>query len=222
MGAAGRNVGVRRTDRPYVALCDDDIWWEPGSLRRAADLLEAHPRLAVVCARLLVGAQERTDPISAVMAESPLRRSVGQPGVPLLGFLAGASTVRREAFLAVGGFEPRLFLGAEEALLAIDLSCAGWMLAYVDDVIVHHAPSPTRDRAARRRLLERNHLWIAWLRRPLRRALATTLCSTRRATHDPCVRAALLEAARGLPWVLGRRRVVPPDLEHQLRLIDAD
>lgn len=222
MGAAGRNAGVRRCDRPYVALCDDDTWWEPGSLRRAADLLAAHPRLAVVCARLLVGAQGRTDPISGVMARSPLRRPAGLPGAPLLGFLAGASMVRRDAFLAVGGFEPRLFLGAEEALLAIDLSCAGWELAYVDDVIVHHHPSPLRDREGRRRLLERNRLWIAWLRRPLRRALAETLGSGRRARQDRCARAALLAAARGLPWVLRRRRVIPADLEQQLRLIDAD
>src|SRR5581483_5855637 len=38
-GAAGRNYGIELCDRPYVALCDDDCWWEPGSLRRAADLL---------------------------------------------------------------------------------------------------------------------------------------------------------------------------------------
>src|SRR5581483_5053965 len=39
IGAAARNAGLRACQRPYVALCDDDTWWEPGALRRAADLL---------------------------------------------------------------------------------------------------------------------------------------------------------------------------------------
>jgi glycosyltransferase involved in cell wall biosynthesis len=28
-GAAGRNVGIARVNRPYVAFCDDHTWWEP-------------------------------------------------------------------------------------------------------------------------------------------------------------------------------------------------
>src|SRR3954453_693586 len=30
LGAAGRTLGVRRVDTPYVALCDDDTWWDSG------------------------------------------------------------------------------------------------------------------------------------------------------------------------------------------------
>ena len=37
LGAAARTIGVRHVAAPYVAFCDDDTWWEPGSLRRAAD-----------------------------------------------------------------------------------------------------------------------------------------------------------------------------------------
>src|SRR3954462_79222 len=47
-GAAGRNTGVAALNTPYVALCDDDTWWEPGSLSRAADLMDAFPYLAVL------------------------------------------------------------------------------------------------------------------------------------------------------------------------------
>src|ERR1051325_5684400 len=32
IGAAARNIGVRLAQTPYVALCDDDTWWCPGSL----------------------------------------------------------------------------------------------------------------------------------------------------------------------------------------------
>src|SRR4051812_30344432 len=46
LGAVGRNVAVDHALTPYVAFCDDDTWWEPDGLDRAADLLDAHPRLA--------------------------------------------------------------------------------------------------------------------------------------------------------------------------------
>src|SRR5438105_4832395 len=42
LGAAGRTLGAQLSATPYVALCDDDTWWEPGSLRLAADLLDEH------------------------------------------------------------------------------------------------------------------------------------------------------------------------------------
>lgn len=219
-GAAGRNIGVGACDRPFIALCDDDTWWEPGSLRHAADLLESHRQLAVVTAMVLVREEERTDSTSLEMGRSPLRPAPGLPGAPLLGFLAGASMVRRSAFLQVGGFEPRLFLGAEEQLLAIDLARAGWALAYVEDLFVHHYPSSQRDAKGRLRLLERNHLWIAWLRRPLGHALRLTARSARRSLRDPVARAAIKEALLGLPWAIRCRRVVSPELEQQLRLLD--
>ncbi|HZS01221.1 MAG TPA: glycosyltransferase [Chloroflexota bacterium] len=219
-GAAARNVGVALCDRPYLALCDDDTWWAPGGLRRAADLLDAYPSLAVVTAKLLVGPSGRVDPVSELMAVSPVRWSTALPGAPLLGFLAGASVVRRAAFLRAGGFEPRLFLGGEEELLAIDLASAGWGLAYVDELVVHHFPSALRDRAGRRRLIARNGLWIAWLRRPYSRALAKTAALARAATSDPVARDGLLDALRDLPWALRHRRVAPPQVEAQLRRVE--
>jgi GT2 family glycosyltransferase len=36
IGAAARNIGVQTAQTPYVALCDDDTWWEPGALSRGA------------------------------------------------------------------------------------------------------------------------------------------------------------------------------------------
>src|SRR5438132_4654002 len=61
LGAAARTVGVRHAEAPYVALCDDDTWWSPGCLRRAADLFDTHRRLAVATGRVLVGPEERED-----------------------------------------------------------------------------------------------------------------------------------------------------------------
>lgn len=222
LGAAARNLGVRRAEAPYVALCDDDTWWEAGSLRYAVDLFEAQPRLAIATARILVGPQEEDDPICAVLERSPLPVEEGMPGPPLLGFMAGASVVRRSAFLAAGGFEPRFFLGGEEELLAADLVAAGWWLCYVPALIVHHHPSARRDAAARRWHLLRNALWSAWLRRPVSGVLRKTGHLVRTAPLSRETWRGMAAAVAGLPWVLQRRRVVPPEVERRFRLLEID
>ncbi|HEY4465515.1 MAG TPA: glycosyltransferase, partial [Streptosporangiaceae bacterium] len=63
LGAVARNLAVRRVTTPYVAFCDDDTWWEPGSIGRAADALDAHPDVAVVTARIVVEPDGTDDPI---------------------------------------------------------------------------------------------------------------------------------------------------------------
>lgn len=218
-GAAARNVGAGVAATPYVAFGDDDTAWEPGSLARAAGLLDAHPRIALLCARVLVGARRREDPVCRAMAQSPLPAD-GLPGPALLGFRAGACVMRRAAFFKVGGFEPRFLIGGEEALIALDLASRGWSLVYAPQLTVQHDPSPQRDAALRRRLLLRNALWTAWLRRPWPGALRQTARLLWAAMPQPELRAGTWEALRGLPWALWRRRAVPPAVEAWCRLLE--
>jgi N-acetylglucosaminyl-diphospho-decaprenol L-rhamnosyltransferase len=220
VGGAGRNVGVRKADAPYVAFADDDSWWAPGSLSRAADLFDAHPRLGLVAARTLVGPEEREDPINANMEHVPLPPEPDLPGPPTLGFLACASVVRRVAYLEAGGFKARMMIGGEEELLAADMAAAGWGLAYVAELTAHHHPSTVRDRRARRRGTVRNALWFAWLRRPFPVAVRKTLRALSAATRDPDSLAGLLEAVEGLPWALKNRKALPPHVEEKLRALD--
>jgi GT2 family glycosyltransferase len=220
LGAAGRTLGVEQVDTPYVAFADDDSWWAPGALRRAADLFDARPRLGVLTGRVLVGPAATEDPVCRELERSPLPVEPGMPGPRLLGFLAGASVVRRSAFLEVGGFRKDLFIGGEEELLATDLAARGWWLCYVPELVVHHHPSSVRDARTRRRHLIRNALWFAWMRRPLPSALRRTL---RMAWSEPWDRVALesfAAALAGLPRVLRERRVVPREVERGLRLLD--
>jgi GT2 family glycosyltransferase len=215
MGAAARNLGVECCATPYVAFSDDDTAWEPGSLRIAAEVLDTNPHIAVLAARVLVGAEDREDPMSSLMARSPLPART-LPGPALLGFLAGAAVVRRSSFLEAGGYEPHFFIGGEEELLAYDLAAAGWHLVYLDSITVHHYPSLSRDVGHRARLLDRNALWVAWLRRPLGTALRISLKRLARKGGA----AATVDALREWAWVLHNRRVVPASVEHGLRLLE--
>ncbi|MGY1711212.1 glycosyltransferase family 2 protein [Geodermatophilus sp. SYSU D00758] len=220
LGAVGRNVGVARTGTPYVAFCDDDTWWDPGSLRAAADVLDAHPRLAVVTARILVEPAGTEDPIVPELRDSPVHGADWLPGPALGSFLAGASVVRRTAFDEVGGFSERLWLGGEEELMAGDLAAAGWELCYLEELTVHHRASRARDPHKRRRDGIRNTLWTTWLRRPLRPALRRTLHLLRTLPRDRVTAQGLLAAARGLPWVLRERQVLPPHAEARFAALE--
>lgn len=220
LGGGGRTLGARLVDTPYVAFCDDDTWWAPGSLARAADVLDRHRDVAVVAARVVVEPDGRVDPVCERMRHSPLPRRGDLPGPRVRGFLACSVVVRRRAFLDAGGFEARFVVGGEEALLAWDLASAGWELVYVDQLQVHHRPSTSRDVAARRRREQRNALWTTWLRRPGRDALGETMHALRRSIHDADTRRGLLDAARSAGWVARNRRVVREPLTGELRLLD--
>jgi GT2 family glycosyltransferase len=217
LGAVGRNVAVRQVRSPYVAFCDDDTWWEPGALARAADLLDACPRLASVTGRILVEPGGTEDPITPELRHSPVPGPPWLPGPALLSILAGASMLRVTAFRQAGGFSPRMWLGGEEELLSLDLAAAGWWMCWAEDVIVHHAASAARDPRQRRILGIRNTLWTAWLRRPPAGVLRRTAAVLRSVPKDPASAAALAQAVAGLPWVLQDRRVIPADVEDGLR-----
>jgi GT2 family glycosyltransferase len=137
-----------------------------------------------------------------------------------MGFLACAVVVRTAAFLAQGGFDDRLLIGGEEEILATDLVTRAWDIVYVDDLVVHHYPSSTRSADLRRRHGIRNTLWFLWLRRPLRSVLRRMSHLARTLQRDRVTALALADALRGLPWILRERRVVPPEVERELALLD--
>ena len=217
-GAAARTAGAFRLSTPYVAFSDDDSWWHPGALDTAGRLLDTHPRLALIAAATRVGPEQRPDPMDELLAASPLGTEDDLPGPSVLGFLACASVVRREAFLRAGGFHPVLHFGGEETLLALDLAADGWGIAHCADVVAHHHPDPT-PKPGRDALLRRNHLLTVWLRRPWRRVAGDTACLMREAATDPQARRALTAALPRLPAALLHRRPLPPRVERSARLV---
>jgi GT2 family glycosyltransferase len=219
LGAPGRTLGVEAARTELVAFADDDSWWAPGALSQAAEHFAAAPRLGLLAARVLVGPEERLDPLSAEMARSPLPAHADLPGRAVLGFLACAAVVRRSAYLEVGGFSPVVFFLGEETLLAQDLAAAGWGVSYVDDVVAHHHPGRGGERPGRARLQARNALLSSWLRRPLPVALRHTAAYAL-GSASPVHRGALLDAVRRLPSVLPARRRLPADVEERVALLE--
>lgn len=218
-GAAGRNEGVRAALTPYVVFCDDDGWWERAGLERAVALLDAHPRLALVNARIVVGEECAPDPISAEMADSPLPETEGVPGTVLHSFMGGASVVRVQAYEQVGGYAPAFFIGGEEETLAHPLLREGWLMRYVDDVVMHHHPSQANFGRIRHFGI-RNTLWNGWLHRPWRSALRWTGFVLRSSPRDAELVRGVGLALRGVPWVLARRRPLPDDVDAGLRTLE--
>jgi len=208
LGAAGRNRAVQCVDTDYIAFCDDDTWWEPGSLAHAVRLLDAAPSVAVLNARVIVGEMGGTDPACEEMRGSPLN-APGLPGPALIGFMAGACVFRTSVFRKTGGYDPRLFIGGEEECTALDVLAAGHAIVYCDALAVVHQPSSIRDSALRRRLLARNAAWTAWLRLPAMEAIGRTwhalICFRREHTLWRDGWAML----GGLGWILRERRRLP-------------
>ena len=57
----------------------------PGALRRAADLFDRHPRMAVLTGRVLVGPKSEKVPLSGTGSSSPLPNGAGRAGLSAAG-----------------------------------------------------------------------------------------------------------------------------------------
>jgi GT2 family glycosyltransferase len=217
VGARARTIGVGEAGTPFVAFADDDSWWAPGDLARAVGIMRAHPRLALLNARILVGPEERLDPVCEEMAGSPLGTDADLPGPSLLGFVACAALVRTEAFDAVGGFDTVVRFPGEEERVALDLAAAGWGLAYVDAVTIHHHPSTKRSSpGARRAAIWRSRLLTAVMRLPVPDVVRLYARALREGGD---ARRGLVAALRDVPAAVRSRRPVPPAVRAGLRLL---
>jgi GT2 family glycosyltransferase len=130
--------------------------------------------------------------------------------------MACGAVVRRDAFVAAGGFDPVVEFAGEEERLALDLAAAGWGLAYVEDVVMHHHPSARRDpHGARATRVARNRVLTAVMRRPWP-VVATTVVDV--AGSGPG-RRGVLQAVPRVPLALRVRRRLPAPVERDRQLL---
>jgi N-acetylglucosaminyl-diphospho-decaprenol L-rhamnosyltransferase len=155
--AAACNAGIARGSGEVVVLLNNDVIAPPAFLERLAAPLAASPRVGSVASvlrhpetGLIDSAGLTVDPtlagFSRLQGEPEQRAGASSP--VLLGPAGAAGAYRREALLAVGGMDERIFFYQEDVDLALRLRAAGWSTALAIDARAEHLGSVTAGRGS--------------------------------------------------------------------------
>lgn len=128
---AARNWAVCEATSPLVVFLDDDGWLADDAVAQLVSRLQARPTTAAVTAWIRPGAAANGD---ASPAACP---SAGQ----IRYFTGCASLLRRDAYLAAGGFPTDIFAYGEEPDLSLRLLDQGYECWLEPGAIMYHQPS---------------------------------------------------------------------------------
>ncbi|TYQ11058.1 UNVERIFIED_ORG: N-acetylglucosaminyl-diphospho-decaprenol L-rhamnosyltransferase [Gordonia westfalica J30] len=201
--AMNRGVAELDPDIEFVLIANPDVEWKPGSIDELLAAAQRWPRagslgplirepdgtvypsarrvpdLVSGTGHAILGTVWKSNPWTAAYRaddEAPSERAVG--------WLSGSCLLmRREAFDAVGGFDPRYFMYMEDVDLGDRLGKAGWQNVYVPSAEIVHTKGhsagrhpekmlPAHHESAYRFQADRNP---GVLRAPLRLALRAGL-----------------------------------------------
>ena len=186
------NVGVPHAPGDWVVVANPDLRWEPGALDTLLEAVERWPGAGVLgpailspdgtlypsaralpslgrgIGHALLGWWWPSNPWTAAY-----RRERGAPREGEAGWLSGSCLVlRREAFDAVGGFDPAYFMYFEDLDLCERICRSGWQVVYVPTAVVVHegGVSTSRDpramadahHASAWRYLSRRYAGLRW------------------------------------------------------------
>jgi GT2 family glycosyltransferase len=155
--AVAANRGIAVAAGEAVALVNTDVELEAGWLGHALAALDEG--VAAVATKMV----ELADPAILYDAGDILRRDGvceqrgrfrrdehrwDEPG-EVFAACAGAAVYRREAVLAVGGFDERFFAYLEDVDLGLRLRMAGWRCAWEPRAVARHAGSGSARQLAR-------------------------------------------------------------------------
>ena len=167
--AAGTNHGLAAADTEFVALLNPDAFPEPGWLAALVAAATAHPDSAAFGSRqMLAGRPGVLDGIGDRWHVSGLawREGHGRPLRPadleareIFSPCAAAALYRREAVMAVGGFDEDYFCFGEDVDLGFRLRLAGHSARYVPDAVVEHVGGASSEGRLATYLGHRNLLW---------------------------------------------------------------
>lgn len=188
-----RNVGVAAARHELCLLVDNDVVLRPGALAAMHRALESDPRTAMVQARSLCADEpERVHYDSAdlhflgtlvlhnwyrKLADSPWPRE------PVGAAIALCVLVRREPYLAVGGFDPNLFILYEDNQLSYKLRMRGHLVRLAEGALCLHkggtkglsVRGAEADYSGRRTFLHSRNRWYVLLTCMRWRTLVLTL-----------------------------------------------
>jgi GT2 family glycosyltransferase len=124
IGAPGWNAGFRVAHGKYVLILDDDAYVRPGDLERAVCAAEAE-RAGLVS-------------FSVVSSFEDPRRFNDDFQTGLLSYWGCAALISREALSSLGGYDPQIFIWANEVELTIRLLDRGFRHLHLPNVHAVH------------------------------------------------------------------------------------
>jgi GT2 family glycosyltransferase len=232
--AAANNIGVKAAEGcSWVALLNPDAFPEPPWLENLLRSALRYPEHSFFGSRLLCACDcDRLDGSGDVYHTSGMmwRRNHRRPAVKsdldaceIFSACAAAALYRREAFLAVGGFDEDYFCYCEDVDLGFRLRLAGHRGMYIPDAVACHIGSATTGRRSDFAVYHghRNLVWtfvknmpepLFWWYLPLHVGLNlfSLLWFSLQGQGGPIFRAKL-DAVRGLKKVWRQRRLIQRD-----------
>jgi N-acetylglucosaminyl-diphospho-decaprenol L-rhamnosyltransferase len=137
------NAGIAAASTEFVLVCNPDAVPDPGSMAALVAAADRYPDAGLLAPRIV-----EPDGRFFFQPRSLLAPYLTNPGGHLAlpegdacaPFLSGACfLIRRELALALGGFDPAIFLFYEDDDLCRRIADAGHALVHVHDAVVRHA-----------------------------------------------------------------------------------
>lgn len=157
-----RNVGVANAGGATILFVDADVCVQRGTLERVREALAADPRIGAC-----FGSYDEapSDPRFLSQFRNLYHRWVHQHANPeATTFWTGCGAVRRDAFVAVGGFSRALSrLGMEDIELGYRLRDAGWRIRLVKNLTGTHLKAWTLAKMVRTDIFHRGVPWLLLL-----------------------------------------------------------
>jgi GT2 family glycosyltransferase len=220
IGAVARNRVMMTRPEEYIFVFDEDCAPEdPATIRRVVELMEANPYFGAFCFRsinLYSGLTEYGD-----FGEISRRRIPGgHEGVFVVG---NGMCFRRDAIQRTSGYDERIFWGAEEFELAMELLREGVPILYENDLALIHRRAPRVLPPADALAIDtRNNIWISFKYFPIplavlfsvgqivRRAAAAIV--KRKPGGLQAIYLGAREGVRELSTMIARRKPIPVSL----------
>ncbi len=136
----GRNQIVREAGTPYVLLLDDDAsLLDAASVIRAIGMLDSQPRAGAI-------AFAQTTRSGQPWGERRVSAAQTEPCF-VAAYYGFAHLVRRDVFLALGGYRDRFEFYGEEKEFCLRLIEAGYRTVYLPGSPIAHEPDPVGPRS---------------------------------------------------------------------------
>ncbi|MEE1611286.1 glycosyltransferase family 2 protein [Microvirga sp. CF3016] len=136
------NIGARAADTEFVLIVNPDCVVDTGAVAALVDAARRYPEAAFFAPQIVepdgrVFYQPRS--LLATSLTNPGGRLVLPEGEACAPFFSGACfLIRRDAFLALGGFDENIFLFYEDDDLCRRIADSGSALIYVPQAVVRH------------------------------------------------------------------------------------